>query len=260
MGRDGEFTFWDNEAYGSRDASTQTFLGKPTRFCSFMRVFAVAVPPGEDDVGGGGQIAVQCRCTRFSRPRKKDGGTGDGTVMASPYAATALRLAGSELAGAAYDLQYHLHLPALWASLVVAPGPAVDVPERANRIFVVLDAGILQAEQGTPELIACLRSELAVVASKVDKLRPPTWTKKLLPAPVCRDVPAGESAKPADKEEECAICREVLEPRHGRLAAWPRCSHVFHAKCLEHLLVTTWCWQHHCPMCRSTLSIESMFD
>jgi hypothetical protein len=109
----------------------------------------------------------------------------------------------------------------------------------------------------------CVRSALAEKAREADASPVACGHEQHLPAPVRCDDEPGEvaAARPAKRRrlddvvagEVCAICHEVLEQQG--LAAWPRCSHVFHGKCLEQLLATV---RHRCPSCRSTLSVKGM--
>jgi hypothetical protein len=285
--------FWDGDAAGSETATYLVaaplpFLGRQTRSAcfqgaaGFMRLSAAQAagpgPAGDDREGG--VIVVHYRLTRFSKTphgvEVRDFATAmhhvrylvpSAVVAADP--ASSLRLAGAALAADVYPYRYYVQLQALWSSLVaVLP---VRVPVLATRLVVTVDVGVLgriDDRRRTPECMEHMRAALAAVARENDDASPMACgLEQHLPAPVrcCDDGSSGggEAAhRPAAKRrrfdiegEVCAICHETLE--HG-LAAWPRCSHVFHGKCLEELLVTA---QHRCPMCRSTLSIKgSMFD
>jgi hypothetical protein len=248
------------------------FLGQMTRFASFqgaagfMRMSATQASTGGKDNCEGGVIVVHYRLTRFSGTQS--GGLGVvldfGTdlhhvryLVPFPVAATdpasSLRLVGAALAADFYPYRYYVQLQALWSSLIVAL--PVHIPPRATRVVVTVDVGVLRNEDRTPERMERMRTALAALARKNDAASPMAFgLEQHLPVPVCCDEPSsgGEVAWPAKRRfnvegEVCAICHETLE--HG-LAAWPRCSHVFHGKCLEQLLVTV---QHRCPMCRSTL-------
>ncbi|KAG2557988.1 uncharacterized protein LOC120686137 [Panicum virgatum] len=275
--------FWNGEAAGSHNdlvARTVTFLGQPARFASyqdegmaaFMRLAAVEAPPP-----AAGVIIVHYRYHRFTRPRS--GGRGIeapdyGTdlhhvrylvplpaVVADP--ASSLRLVDASLAGDVYPYRSHAQLQALWSGLLAAA--PVRVPPRATGLVVTVDVGVLRSGDRTPECMECLRSALAEKAREADASPVACGHEQHLPAPVRCDDEPGEvaAARPAKRRrlddvvagEVCAICHEVLEQQG--LAAWPRCSHVFHGKCLEQLLATV---RHRCPMCRSTLSLKGMFD
>ncbi|RCV38387.1 hypothetical protein SETIT_8G137900v2 [Setaria italica] len=277
--------FWDGEAAGSNnDLVTRelTFLGQPALFASyqgtagFMRVAALeAAPPAPGEEAGGGVIAVHYRYYRFSRPRGRGHGVDApnyGTDLhhvryVVPFAAdpaSSLRLVGASLAADVYPYRSNAQLQALWSGMVAAA--PVRVPPLANELVITVDVGVLRSEDRTPEHMECMRSVLEEKAREVDASPPTDYgQEQLLPAPVrCDDgEPGGAVARPAKRgrfddvagEEVCAICQEVLEERG--LAAWPRCAHVFHGKCLEQLLATV---RHRCPMCRRTLSIKGMFD
>ncbi|CAD6253741.1 unnamed protein product [Miscanthus lutarioriparius] len=282
---DNRVRFWDGDAFGSETdlvAGLLTFLGRQTRFASFqgaagfMRLSAAQASPGGEEDSEGGAIVVHYRITRFSRtPRGvhgvevRDFGTALHHVryfvpfpVAATDAASSLRLVGAALAADVYPYRYYVQLQALWSSLVAAI--PVRVPARATRLVVTVDVGVLRSEDRTPERMELMRVALAALARENDDALPMACgLEQHLPAPVCCDGgSAGGDDRPAKRMkrfavagEVCAICHETLE--HG-LAAWPRCSHVFHGKCLEQLLVTV---QHRCPMCRSMLSIKgSMLD
>ncbi|OEL12662.1 hypothetical protein BAE44_0026319 [Dichanthelium oligosanthes] len=277
--KDEPLRFWDGDAAGSNNdlaARPVMFLGQPARFVSyqntagFMRLPAAEAPPGQD----AGVIVVHYRYHRFSVPRRSGGHDGVevpdfGTclhhvrylvpfpaVVADP--ASSLRLVGASLAADVYPYRYHAQLQALWSGMLAAA--PVRVPPRATRLVVTVDVGVLRSENCTPERLECMRSALAEQAHEADASPMACGLEQHLPAPVCRDESSGEVHRATKRRrlaiagELCAICHEVLEQD---LAAWPRCSHVFHGKCLEQLLATV---RHRCPVCRSTLSIEGMFD
>jgi hypothetical protein len=180
--------------------------------------------------------------------------------VAATDPASSLRLVGAALAADVYPYRYYMQLQALWSSLVtVMP---VRIPAQAMRVVVTVDVGVLRSEDRTPERMERMIEALAALARENDASPMVCSREQHLPVPVrCDDESGSGGDRPAKRMkrfavagEVCAICHEALE--HG-LAAWPRCSHVFHGKCLEQLLVTV---QHRCPMCRSTLSIKGMFD
>lgn len=285
---DSRVRFWDGDATGSETdvvAGPLKFLGGQTRFASFqgaagfMRLSAALARPGsEDDNREGGAIVVHYRLTRFSRTPSdahgvevRDFGTALHHVrylvpfpVAGADAASSLRLVGASLAADVYPYRYYVQLQALWSRLVaVLP---VSVPARAMRLVVTVDVGVLRGEEDRmPER---MREALAALARENDDAAPMACgLEQHLPVPVpaccdCDDESGGGDRRPAKRMkrlaavegEVCAICHETLEQG---LAAWPRCDHVFHGKCLEQLLVTV---KHRCPMCRSTLSIKGMFD
>jgi hypothetical protein len=281
----------DSEAAASNNglvvvAREVTFLGQPARFAScrgtagFMRLTAVeAAPqpaPGQD--AGGGVIAVHYRYYRFSRPQSGAPGVDAPNYRTDLHhvryvtqfaadPASSLRLVGASLASDVYPYGHsNAQLQALWSGMLVAA--PVRVPPRATELVVTVDVGVLRSEDRTPEHMECMRSVLEEKAREVDA-SPLTYygQEQLLPAPVrcVGDVEPVEAVpRPAKRgrfefddvagQEVCAICQDVLE-EGSSLAAWPRCAHVFHGKCLEQLLATV---RHRCPMCRRTLSIKDV--
>ena len=273
---DNQVRFWDSDAARSETylvAEPLMFLGQMTRFASFqgaagfMRMSATQASTDGKDNHESGVIVVQYRLTRFSGTQ--NGGLGVvrdfGTDLHHPRylvpfpvaaidPASSLRLVGAALAANFYPYCYYMQLQALWSSLIgVLP---VHVPPRTMRVAVTVDFGVLRSEDRTPERMERMRAALAALARENDAASPTAFgLEQNLPVPVCCDEPSsgGEVARPANRRrlnvegEVCAICQEKL--LHG-LAAWPRCSHIFHGKCLEQLLVTV---LHRCPICRSTL-------
>ncbi|PAN42865.1 hypothetical protein PAHAL_8G193300 [Panicum hallii] len=287
-GNDEPLRFWSGEAAGSNNdslvARTVTFLGQPARFASyqdegmvaFMRLAAAEAPPPAGLDAAAGVIVVHYRYYRFSGSRgwrrgveAPDYGTDLHhvrylvplpAVVADP--ASSLRLVGASLAGDVYPYRSHSQLQALWSGLLAAA--PVRVPTSATGLVVTVDVGMLRRGDRTPERMECMRSALAEKAREADASPVACGHEQHLPAPVCCDDEPAEvaAARPAKRRrldvvagEVCAICHEVLEQQG--LAAWPRCSHVFHGKCLEQLLATV---RHRCPMCRSTLSTKGMLD
>ncbi|KAL6653929.1 hypothetical protein ACP70R_007394 [Stipagrostis hirtigluma subsp. patula] len=167
-------------------------------------------------------------------------------------AAGSVRLAGAWLASRVKPAGFRVQLQALWASLVAVALAVRDVPPRAARLVVTVDAAILRRRDRTPERMAFMRAWLPELARDADTCTPRRRMDVRLPAPVCcGDDEEEHGARPAKRGgEDCAICYEAME---GGLAAWPRCSHVFHGKCLEQLLVKM---KHCCPLCRSPLKPE----
>ena len=273
---DNQVRFWDSDAARSETdlvAEPLMFLGQMTRFASFqgaagfMRMSTTQASTSGDDNHESGVIVVHYHLTRFSGTQNggleviPDFGTDlnhPRYLVPFPVAAidpaSSLRLVGAVLAANFYPYRYYVQLQALWSSLIaVLP---VHVPPRTMRIAVTVDFGVLRSEDRTPERMERMRVALAALARKNDAASPMAFgLEQHLPVPVCCDEPAlgGEVARAANQRrfnvegEVCAICQEKL--LHG-LAAWPRCSHVFHGKCLEQLLVTV---LHRCPICRSTL-------
>ena len=272
---DNQVRFWDSDAARSETdlvAEPLMFLGQMTRFASFqgaagfMRMSATQASTGGEDNHESGVILVHYRLTRFSGTQNGglivyDFGTDlhhPRYLVPFPVAAidpvSSLRLVGAALAANFYPYRYYVQLQALWSSLVaVLP---VHMPPRTMRVVVTVDFGVLRSEDRTPERMERMRAALAALARENDATSPMDFgLEQHLPVPVCCDEPSsgGEVARPANRRrfnvegEVCAICQEKL--LHG-LAAWPRCSHIFHGKCLEQLLVTV---LHRCPICRSTL-------
>ncbi|KAL6890247.1 hypothetical protein ACP4OV_009010 [Aristida adscensionis] len=263
--------FWDGGAPGDGGADVAAevlgFLGRPTPFATamntagVMRLAAEEEEPAGDD---GGEIVVHYRLTRFRWGQGADARDVDVDMtmhpavrflVPSPAAAadpaSSLRLAGASLASMVYPAGFYVPLQALWASLVAAAAAALVLPPRAARLVVTVDAAILRRRDRTPERMEFMRACLPELArdADADAGALSCGMDLLLPSPVrCDD----EGTPPAKcSGEECAICYEALD---GGLAAWPRCSHVFHGKCLEQLLVKM---KHRCPLCRSGLTVEA---
>ncbi|CAL4984335.1 unnamed protein product [Urochloa decumbens] len=274
----------------SRDVTT--FLGQPARFASyqgtagFMRIsFSAAdAPPlaGADVVG---MIVVHYRYYRFiSRTR---GGGGPPGVEAPEYGtdvhhvrflvpaaaiaadpAAALRLAGASLAADVYPCRARARLQELWSALLAAAPVHVVPPPPPTQLVVTVDVGALvRREDRTRENVERVIAALAAEARVVDASPAIYGLEQPLPAPVvCGVLPraakrrrVGDVAVAAAAGEEegaaevCAICCDVMLEEQGGLAAWPRCGHVFHGRCLERLLATV---RHSCPLCRNTLSVR----
>ncbi|CAL4992961.1 unnamed protein product [Urochloa decumbens] len=268
----------------SRDVTT--FLGQPARFASyqgtagFMRIsFSAATdaPPlaGADVVG---MIVVHYRYYRFiSRPHGVEAPdyrtdvhhvrflVPAAAVAADP--AAALRLAGASLAADVYPRgRARARLQALWSALLTA-APVRVVPATTQLVVTVDVGALVRREDRTPENVERVIAALAAEASEVDASPPSIWGQEQhLPAPVRRGgvLPraakrrrVGDAASAAaegdDADEVCAICCDVMREEQGALAAWPRCNHVFHGRCLERLLATV---RHRCPLCRNTLSVR----
>ncbi|KAL6653926.1 hypothetical protein ACP70R_007391 [Stipagrostis hirtigluma subsp. patula] len=264
--------FWEGEEPGNGGvvevaATVLEFLGRLTPFATaqctvgFMRLAAEeAEEPGQE----GGEIVVHYRYTRFwwgqgadVREVEPKWDQAVRFLVPSPAAAvdeaSSLRLAGAWLASRVYPAGFRVQLQALWASLVAVALAVRDVPPRAARLVVTVDAAILRRRDRTPERMAFMRSFLPELARDADTCTPRRRMDLRLPAPVCcgdddEDQDGTRAAKRGG--EECAICYEAME---GGLVAWPRCSHVFHGKCLEQLLVKM---KHCCPLCRSPLKPE----
>ncbi|KAL6890350.1 hypothetical protein ACP4OV_009113 [Aristida adscensionis] len=238
----------------------------------FMRLAADEADPREDG-GCGGEIVVRYRCTRFLWGQGADARDVHLTMNPAvrflvPFPAagaadpaSSLRLAGASLASMVYPAGFYVRLQALWASLVAAAAAAAALvlpPPRAARLVVTVDAAVLRRRDRTPERMAFMRACLPEMAREADA-DADAWALSrgldlLLPVPVhCEDdQKEDEGPSPAKSGgEECAICYEALD---GGLAAWSRCSHIFHGKCLEQLLVKM---KHRCPLCRSGLAAEA---
>ncbi|KAL6890210.1 hypothetical protein ACP4OV_008973 [Aristida adscensionis] len=270
---DDPMEFWDEGAPpvdGAADVATVLeFLGSPTSFATamntagFMRLAAEEAEPG-DDGSCGGEIVVRYRHTSF-RWRQGTDESDDVEMTMHPAVrflvpfpaaaaadlASSLRLAGASLASIVYPAAFCEPLQALWASLAAVAAATVAVPPRTARLVVTVDAAILRRRDRTPERMASMHESLPELArvADADAMALTCLEDLLLPAPVrCDD----EGTPPAKSSgEECAICYEALD---GGLAAWPRCSHVFHGKCLEQLLIKM---KHCCPLCRSGLDVEA---
>ncbi|CAN6179573.1 unnamed protein product [Urochloa humidicola] len=268
---DSDSEFKDDDGHGAVAASEAAvgfvrFLGQPARFAivestaAFMRLGAVEAPAPDH----GGEILVHYRYTRFLR-----GGSGGGVEAhakgpkqarvrfrhlpshAAAEPASSLHLAGAAVAPLLYPARFRAQLRALWSGLV-AMAPVHALPRDRTRLKVAVDVGILRPGDRTAarmgsmfaamESVACER--LAVVFDAGAELR--------LPAPLASE----DDVRPAKRRrvtgEDCPICCEALEQG---LAAWPRCSHIFHASCLGEHLVRG---HQECPMCRSGLQVDMM--
>ncbi|CAL4992958.1 unnamed protein product [Urochloa decumbens] len=250
------------------------YLERPTRLAAvhntamFMRVTpataAAAAPGGENS---GGEILVHYRCTHFLRA---NGGADDDEVttdvmgpklarvrfhLPAHAAGTtrSLQLAGAALAPLLYPSRFRAELRAMWSALVVKGWPT----RGAARVVVTVDAGILrprhfkQARMGS--MFAAMRSALlerdaqpAAVVFDVGAER----AELLLPAPLAKENDVRPAKRRRVAGENCPICCKALKKR---LAAWPRCSHIFHARCLGEYLVRG---SKECPMCRSGLEVR----
>ncbi|KAG2562347.1 hypothetical protein PVAP13_8KG257100 [Panicum virgatum] len=252
--------------------ATMGFLGRPTRAASFqnttgfMRLVTAEAVPGKGG-GGGREILVHYRYTRFSRARSGGDDAVDMHVLGPKLArvrfhlpshaadpASSLRLAGAALAPLVYPSRFSAQLRALWSCLVaLAP---VRAPPRGARIVVAVDVGILRPGDRTPERMRSVRAALECLARERDSGAPPAAafgsTELHLPAPLA----AEDDARPAKRRrvtgEDCPICCEALD---RGLAAWPRCAHIFHGRCLEEHLVRG---HQECPMCRSELNVNAI--
>ncbi|XP_062197273.1 uncharacterized protein LOC133900157 [Phragmites australis] len=155
-------------------------------------------------------------------------------LVPSPAAdpVSSLRLAGASLAYLIYPSCFYEQLQAVWSSLVAAA--PVTVPPRATHVEVTIDVGILRPEDRTGWRTCSRQCR--------------RWRHGAAPsgAGARCDVDATRPAKRRKVAgEKCPICYEVFE---RVVAAWPGCSHVFHSRCLEQLLVTV---KQCCPLCRS---------
>ncbi|CAL4987781.1 unnamed protein product [Urochloa decumbens] len=247
------------------------FLGPSSRFASahntaaFMRFATASAAPG----GGGdsAEIVVHYRYTRFFQAQV--GGDGVDTHVLGPklarvrfhlpaHAAAAadpassLHLAGAAVAPLLYPSRFSAQLQALWCHLVAAW--AAPRATAAARLVVTVDAGILRPGDATPARMRSMAAALQSVATECDRQPAKAFdvgAELLLPAPLAKE----DDVRPAKRRkvagEDCPICCEVLEQG---LAAWPRCSHIFHATCLEEHLVRG---SQECPMCRSRLEVDA---
>ncbi|CAN6363053.1 unnamed protein product [Urochloa humidicola] len=251
----------DVVAHGATAAAVRLagFLGRPTRFATvhgtaaFMRLSTAEAAP---DHGGGGEILVHYRYTRFLRGVEGGGGGVEAHVLDPAASSLQLQLAGAAVAPLLYPARFGAELRALWSGLVaMAPVPPAPPLARTTRLVVAVDAGILRPGDFSPARMRSMVAALESMACEVDA-RPAAVSgagaELLLPAPVA----AEDDVRPAKRRrvagEDCPICCEALE--QGGLAAWPRCSHIFHARCLEEHLVRG---AQECPMCRSGLAVDA---
>ncbi|CAO2184661.1 unnamed protein product [Urochloa humidicola] len=243
------------------------YLGWFARFASvhntalFMRVTPAAAAPGSGN--GGGEILVHYRYTRFLRAQS---GGADGVAThalgpklacvrfhvpshdaaaAADTASSQLQFAGAALAPLFYPPRFSAQLRALWSCLVAAwPVPRAT---STTRVVVTVDAGILRPGDFTP---ARMGSMAVAMESMVRERNARPGAELLLPVLLIKE----EDVRPVKRRrvagEDCPICCEALEQG---LAAWPRCSHIFHARCLEEHLVGSL----ECPMCRSGLKVDA---
>ncbi|KAJ1257011.1 hypothetical protein BS78_K238400 [Paspalum vaginatum] len=204
---------------------------------------------------GGGEILVNYRYTRFLKAQ----GGGDGVDMhvLGPKQArfrfrTSLRLAGAALAPLIYPARFSEQLQVLWCALLDM-APPVRVPAQATRLEVTVDAGILRPGDFAPERMERVCVAMKRLAREREAHPAPCFdavTELQLPVP----VEAEDDVRPAKRRritgEDCPICFEAMV---RGLVAWPRCSHIFHAGCLEpHLRRGS----QECPMCRTNLRVS----
>nr|CAB3491651.1 unnamed protein product [Digitaria exilis] len=256
--------------HGSISAGTAWFLGQPALVASvhnttgFMRVAAAKASPGNHGVVGC-DILVHYQYTRFSRSQSGAGDDDDdddvvdmhvlgpkeasvrfhvpshAAVSADP--ATTLRLAGAAL-GSLYPSRFRAELHDLWRGLVTVAVASLHVPPRATRLVVTVDVGILRPGDRTPGRMRSVRAAMEAVACERGGRRAAAEYDGVgvmelhLPAPLLASS-EDDAIRPTKRRrvtarEDCPICLEALE---RGLAAWPRCSHVFHGRCLEEHLV-----------------------
>ncbi|CAO2180220.1 unnamed protein product [Urochloa humidicola] len=247
------------------------FLGPSSRSASanntaaFMR-FALA--PAAPGASAGGEILVHYRYTRFVRAQ---GGGGDGvdTHVLGPKLArvrfhlpahaadpdparSPLHFAGAALAPLLYPARFSTQLRALWSVLVAEWAAPRATP--TTRVVVTVDVGILRPGDCTTARMKSMVAALQSVACECDTRLGTVFdvgVELLLPATLVKE----DDVRPAKRRrvagEDCPICCEVLEQG---LAAWPRCSHIFHGSCLEEHLVRG---HQECPMCRSGLQVDA---
>jgi hypothetical protein len=265
---------------GDVAAAPCKFLGQPARIATvqstvcFMNLATSSAPLCQCQChhGGGGEIIVDYRYTRFLRTQS--GGDGDGVdmhvlgpkqarlrfVLPSPFASASdpvtttvsgsLRFSGAVLASLVYPARFSAQLQALWS---VATVP-VRVPARATCLLVTVDVGILRPGDFTPARMMRMCEALESVAGERAALPTPAFdvsTELHLPALLrSEDDVRPTKRRRVSGEDDCPICCEVLEEG---LAAWPRCSHIFHGGCLEQHLLTGY---QECPLCRSELKLS----
>ncbi|KAF8652196.1 hypothetical protein HU200_062928 [Digitaria exilis] len=265
--------------HGSISAGTAWFLGQPALVASvqnttgFMRVAAAKASPGHHGVVGG-EILVHYQYTRFLRSQNGDDDGVDMHVLGPKEAsvrfhvpsnaavsadlATTLRLAGASL-GSLYPSRFRAELQALWRGLVTVAVASLHVSPRATRLVVTVDVGILRPGDRTPGRMRSVRAAMEAVASERGGRRAAVEYDDVgvmelhLPAPLASeedDVIRPTKRRRVIAREDCPICLEALE---RGLAAWPRCSHVFHGRCLEEHLVRG---REECPLCRTGLKVH----
>ena len=271
---------------GEVAAAPCTFLGQPARIATvqstvcFVNLATSSAPPCQCQChhggggGGGGEIIVDYRYTRFLRTQSG----GDGVdmhilgpkqarlrfVLPSPLASdsdpetattvsSSLRFAGAMLASLVHPACFSAQLQALW-SVTTVP---VLVPARTTCLLVTVDVGILRPGDFTAARMRRMCEALESVAGERAALPATSFEFDIaieLHLPVL--LRSEEDVRPTKRRkvtgEDCPICCDVLEEQ-GRLAAWPRCSHIFHAGCLEQHLLRGY---QECPLCRSELKLS----
>ncbi|CAD6256909.1 unnamed protein product [Miscanthus lutarioriparius] len=270
---------------GDVAAATCKFLGQPARIATvqstvcFMKLTTSSAPLCQCQChhGCGGEIIVDYRYTRFLRTQS-GGGDGDGVdmhilgpkqarlrfVLPSPLASasdpvtttvsSSLRFAGAVLASLVYPARFSAQLQTLW-SVTTVP---VLVPARATCLLVTVDVGILRPGDFTPARMMRMCEALESVAGDHGAVALPTpfefdiATELHLPALLRSEDDVRPTKRRRVTGEDCPICCEVLK-EGGGLAAWPRCSHIFHSGCLEQHLLTGY---QECPLCRSELKLS----
>jgi hypothetical protein len=243
----------------------------PPRFAAvkntaaFMRLAAAE----DDHAEGGREIVVLYRYTRFSRTwsgrrgveacrqtklhRLRFAVPPAGDVVGS------LAWVGASLGSLIYPALFCRELQEVWTTILAAA--PVNIPPRATRLQVMVDAGILRRDDYTAERMDHVRGALETEIQEAWPERCHVGMELNLPEPVpdgheeededARPTKRRKVADDADGEEnECSVC---FFPLDRGLAAWP-CDHrhVFHGECLEKTLARN----HTCPLCRNDLVVR----
>ncbi|CAO2144304.1 unnamed protein product [Urochloa humidicola] len=248
------------------------YLVRPARVaCVHNTAMFMHVTSAAAAAAPGGEILMHYRCTHFMHAN--GGGDQDGVVAsnvqlgpmlarlrfhlpahaaADDDTASSLQLAGAALAPLLYPSCFRAKLRALWCCLVKGwPAP------HAARVVVTVDVGILRPCHFTP---ARMRSMGVAMESTVrerdgqpaeEVFDVGTETELLLPVPLVKEDDVRPTKRRRVAGENCPICCEALK---RKLAAWPRCSHIFHIRCLGEYLVRG---AQKCPMCRSGLQVDA---
>ncbi|KAK3122842.1 hypothetical protein QOZ80_8AG0619160 [Eleusine coracana subsp. coracana] len=249
----------------------QQFLG-PAQFAAventaaFMRVAAEegSTSTNQDRK----EITVLYRYTRFSRTWSGRRGVEPCrrtklhrlrfTVPPAGDVAGSMAWAGAALGSLVYPALFHRQLQQLW-TMTMEAASINNIPPRATRVHVVVDAAILRREDHTTERMEHMRPALETLMQEAWPELYYHVSKDLdLPEPLRRredeDEQGGgeDDARPAkqmkivDEVGDCCVCFDPLE---NGLAAWPGCRHVFHAECLQGTLARS----DTCPLCRMNL-------
>ncbi|CAL4987779.1 unnamed protein product [Urochloa decumbens] len=201
------------------------YLKRPTRLAAVHNTAMVmrVTPATAAAAAPGGEMLVHYRCTHFLRA---NGGGDDDDVTTDVMSPKLARV------------RFHLpaHAACTTRSLQLA-GAALAPLLYPSRLPLLPGAPghVVQSGQGPAAVVFDVGRE----------------TELLLPAPLVKEKE--KNVRPAKRRrvagENCPICCKALKKR---VAAWPRCSHIFHARCLGEYLVRGF---KECPMCRSGLEV-----